>query len=634
MERRLSAIMAADVVGYSRLMGANEVGTLAALNHRRTEVIEPRIAGSNGRVVKLTGDGMLAEFPSVVDAVECALAVQREMKSRNVEIPEDRRIELRIGIHLGDVIAQEGDIFGDGVNVAARIEGVGRPGGVAVSSAVKENVGNRLDVGFEDMGEHHLKNIAQPVRVYNVGAVPPAIVPAGEHSSTTAGPEDDRKPSVAVLPFNNMSGDPEQEYFSDGITEDIITDLSKISGLFVVGRNTSFTYKGKAIQLQTVAGELGVKYLLEGSVRKVGERVRITGQLIDGPTGGHVWADRYDRDLTDIFAIQDEITGAIVEQHRVRLLPEEKKAIGQAPTSDVEAYQLYLRGREYFHRTTRSMLRLARHQFVAATERDSQFARAYAGIANCDTRLASWYGEPIPTEDILANADKALAIDPNLSDAHAARGIALSAAGHDPDAVAAFERALELDPNNFEAHYFFGHHSIKMRRYEKASELLIRASELNPDDVQSLSLASNAQRSLGHMDAFRTLSEQAIRRGERAISRQPENSRAVQMTFSVYGALGDRANATRLIDHALAIDPDDTHLLYNAACAFVLLGDSDRGIDLLSRWVGRVGADMHDWMRQDIDFESVQGDPRFQQLLAQIDNGGRQDAETKLGMPT
>jgi adenylate cyclase len=633
MERRLSAIMAADVVGYSRLMGANEAGTLAALTHRRTEVIEPRIAGSNGRVVKLTGDGILAEFPSVVDAVECALAVQREMKSRNVEIPEDRRIELRIGIHLGDVIAEDGDIFGDGVNIAARIESAGRPGGVAVSAAVKDNVGNRLDVGFEDMGEHHLKNIEQPIRLYNVGLATPANAPAGAGSVSVAdGPVEEAKPSIAVLPFDNMSGDPEQEFFSDGITEDIITDLSKISGLFVVGRNTSFTYKGKALQLQTVASELGVKYLLEGSVRKVGERVRITGQLIDGPTGGHVWADRYDRDLTDIFAIQDEITGAIVEQLRVRLLPEEKKAIAQAPTSDVEAYQLYLRGREYFHRTTRSMLRLARRQFVAAADRDPEFARAYAGIANCDTRLASWYGEPIPTEDILVNADKAIALDPNLSDAHAARGIALSAAGRDPEAVAAFEKAIELDPNNFEAHYFFGHHSIKMRRYEKAAGLLVRAGELNPDDVQSVSLASTAYRALGHMKEFKTMSAQAIRRGERAISRQPENSRAVQMTFTVYSSLGDRDNAVRLIEHALAIDPDDTHLLYNAACASVMLGDKDRGIDLLSRWVGRVGADMHDWMRQDVDFESIRDDPRFRQLLAGLD--GPLAIEPKIDIPS
>ena len=416
MERRLAAILAADVVGYSRLMGANEVGTLTALNHRRAHVVEPRVSAWRGRIVKLTGDGLLVEFPSVVDAVECALDVQREMSSRNLELPEDRRIELRIGIHLGDVIVQEGDLFGDGVNVAARLEGVGRPGGVAVSQTVRDHIGNRVDIGFEDGGEQELKNIAQPVHVFHLGA-PAKPEEASEGDEPAAAAVDDSKPSIAVLPFDNMSGEPEQEFFSDGITEDIITDLSKISGLFVIGRNTSFGYKGKSPDLTRVASDLGVKFILEGSVRKAGERVRINGQLIDGLTGGHVWADRFDRDLTDIFAIQDEITAAIVEQLRVRLLPEEKKAIGQAPTSDVGAYELYLRGREYFHRTTRSMLRLARRQFVAATERDPGFARAYAGIANCDTRLSGWYGEPMAIEDILANADKAIELDPNLSDA-------------------------------------------------------------------------------------------------------------------------------------------------------------------------------------------------------------------------
>jgi adenylate cyclase len=266
MERRLSAIMAADVVGYSRLMGANEVGTLTAMKEHRAQLVDPSIADHQGRIVKLTGDGMLVEFPSVVSAVECAAEIQHEMRERNADVPEDRRIEFRIGINLGDVIVDEDDIFGEGVNVASRLESVAKPGGVAVSSSVRENIGNKLDMLFEDMGEHDLKNIGYPVRVYNI-ALGSAPVRARARSGAAGEAE---KPSIAVLPFNNMSGDPEQEYFSDGIAEDIITDLSKISGLFVVGRNTSFTYKGKLLQLQQVASELGVKFLLEGSVRKSG----------------------------------------------------------------------------------------------------------------------------------------------------------------------------------------------------------------------------------------------------------------------------------------------------------------------------------------------------------------------------
>ena len=320
MERRLSAIMAADVVGYSRLMGGNEVGTLTALKQHRAEMIDPCIAKHQGRIVKLTGDGMLVEFPSVVSAVECATHVQREMRERNVAIPEDRRIEFRIGVNLGDVIVDDDDIFGDGVNVAARLEGVAKPGGVAVSSAVRDNIGNKLDLIFEDMGDQNLKNIEFPVRAYNVVIASGPAKAAGESETAEAD-----KPSIAVLPFNNMSGDPEQEYFSDGITEDIITDLSKVSGLFVIGRNTSFTFKGKAVDIPDVAAQLGVKFILEGSVRKAGQRVRVTGQLIDGATGGHIWADRFDRDLTDIFAIQDEITQTIVDQLKIKLLPKERR---------------------------------------------------------------------------------------------------------------------------------------------------------------------------------------------------------------------------------------------------------------------------------------------------------------------
>ena len=401
MERRLSAIMAADVVGYSRLMGANEVGTLTSLREHRAELIDPCIAEHQGRIVKLTGDGMLVEFSSVVSAVDCAVDVQREMRLRNAAVPEDRRIEFRIGINLGDVIVEGDDIFGDGVNVASRIEGVAKPGGVSVSSSVRENVGNKLDLAYEDMGEQSLKNIDFPVRVFNVvlgsGA---AKLRAGAEPEVAAA----EKPSIAVLPFNNMSDDHGQEFFSDGITEDIITDLSKVSGLFVVGRNTSFTYKGKAVQLQQVAAELGVKFILEGSVRKAGQRVRVTGQLIDGATGGHLWADRYDRDLTDIFAIQDEITQSIVEQLKIKLLPKEKKAIGQAPTVNVEAYTYYLKGRQFYNNATKSFVLLARQMFTKAVEIDPAYARAYAGIANCDSRLEGVYGVAMPAGGILAIA--------------------------------------------------------------------------------------------------------------------------------------------------------------------------------------------------------------------------------------
>src|SRR5881397_2693486 len=289
MERRLTAILAADVVGYSRLMGTNEAGTLAAIKALQTDFIDGKIAEHHGRTVKLTGDGMLVEFPSVVSAVACAADVQRGMRDRNADVPQERRIEFRIGVNLGDVIVEGEDIFGDGVNVAARLESIAKPGGIMISGSVRDHVGDRLDLAFEDMGEQNLKNIERPIRVYSVALNKPAA--RDTKDAVPAQREQLERPSIAVLPFNNMSGDPEQEYFSDGITEDIITDLSKVSGLFVVARNSSFAYKRKAVDIRTVGRELGVRSVLEGSIRRAGNRIRITAQLIDAATGAHVWAE-------------------------------------------------------------------------------------------------------------------------------------------------------------------------------------------------------------------------------------------------------------------------------------------------------------------------------------------------------
>jgi adenylate cyclase len=391
MERRLTAILASDVVGYSRMMGADEAGTLDSLKEVRADVIDPKITEHQGRVVKLTGDGMLVEFPSVVSAVACTAAIQVEMRDRNADMPQQRRIQFRIGVNLGDVIVEGDDIYGDGVNVAVRLESIAKPGGITIPQSVRDQVGNRLDLGFEDLGEQKLKNIERRIRIYSVGLSGASVKAASGARARRGRQLDDTKPSIAVLPFTNMSGDPEQEYFSDGITEDIITDLSKISGLFVVARNTAFTFKGKALNVEEVGRELGVDFLLEGSVRKAGSRVRVTGQLVNSKDGDHVWAERFDRDLTDIFAIQDEITHAIVEQLKVKLLPQEKESIGQAPTDNVEAYTYYLRGRQFLHRYSKSYYELARRMFVKAVELDPRYARAYAGIADCDSFLLLQY---------------------------------------------------------------------------------------------------------------------------------------------------------------------------------------------------------------------------------------------------
>src|ERR1700740_1658125 len=344
VNRKLAAILAADVVGYSRLMGVDEEGTLAALKQHRQVVFDPAVAAHNGRVVKLIGDGTIVEFGSVVDAVHCALAVQRSNGLVPDEALRQPQIVLRIGINLGDVIIEGDDIYGDGLNIAAGPEPLAEPGGICVSSIVNESVGNRIDVRFQDSGEISVKNIDRPIRIWKWH--PGATTPNTARSAAAKPEASVAAASIAVLPFTNMSGDPEQEYFSDGVSEDIITDLSKIAGLMVIARNSSFTYKGRSVDVRTIGRDLGVRSVLEGSIRRAGNRVRITAQLIDAVTGAHLWADRYDRDLTDIFEVQDDVTRRIVDALKVTLSSGEKERLADTKTSNLAAYDRLLRGRE------------------------------------------------------------------------------------------------------------------------------------------------------------------------------------------------------------------------------------------------------------------------------------------------
>jgi adenylate cyclase len=617
MDRRLAAILAADVAGYSRLMGVSEAGTLAALKAHRREMVDGKIAEHHGRIVKLTGDGMLVEFPSVVNAVACAVEIQRKMGERNLDVPQERRIEFRMGVNLGDIIVEDNDIFGDGVNVAARIEAIAKPGGVSVSGSVRDNVGNRLDLVFEDMGEQALKNIERPVRVYNIALGQPAPRAAAA-PQRQAEPAVKEKPSIAVLPFDNMSGDPEQEYFSDGISEDIITDLSKISGLHVIARNTAFTYKGKPVKVQQAAEELRVRYVLEGSVRKAGQRVRVTGQLIDAKDGGHIWAERYDRDLTDIFAIQDEITHTIVDALKVRLLPEEKKAIAKASTENVEAYTYYLRGREHFHARTKASLTRARSLFTRAAELDPLYARAYAGIADCDSTLYGYYGANLSLESTLEICDKALKLDPNLAEAHASRGAVLTVGGRYKEAIEEFERALALDPNSYEGHYFYARQAFAQGDFERAVEHYRRAAEIQPDDYRSPLMAMNAMHSLGRHDEEARLAQLGLERAERVMSLHPENSDPALLGACALATLGQHEQARKWADRALAIDPDDQQAQYNVACVYSLIGELDPAFDILEKVLPKLSVEFYKWFRNDSDLDPLRNHPRYPTLLRLI----------------
>jgi adenylate cyclase len=447
LERRLSAIFIADVAGYSRLMGADEEGTHARLSEHMSALVHPEIEGHGGRIIRSAGDGILVEFSSVVNSMRCAVAIQRGMITRNTDLPIEKRIEFRIGINVGDIIIDGGDIFGDGVNVAARLEALCEPGGICVSHRVREDTQDKLDITFDDSGEHQLKNIARPVRVYRVW------LDQTEARAVLALPD---KPSIAVLAFENMSGDPEQEYFADGISEDIITELSRFSDLFVIARNSSFQYKGKAVDLRRVGRELGVRYVLEGSVRRSEDRVRINAQLIDAGTGIHRWAERYDQELEDIFSIQDDLATTIAGVLVAHVKVAEAERTLLKPPATWQAYDHYMRAGaawlsfqsswqpEYLFETRR---RLADSLAI-----DPSYARCYAMLAS--THRVAWlnplndeYLSPAAHDLAVKLARKAIELDPNLPEAYAELGYNLTRKRDFDAATAAAERAIALNPN-------------------------------------------------------------------------------------------------------------------------------------------------------------------------------------------
>ncbi len=426
------------------------------------------------------------------------------------------------------------------------------------------------------------------------------------------------RPSVVVLPFNNMSGDAEQEYFSDGITEDIITDLSKVSGLYVVARNTAFTYKGKSLKVEEISRDLGVTFVLEGSVRKAGARVRVTGQLINGRDGGHVWADRYDRELTDIFAIQDEITHAIVEQLKVKLLPQEKKVLAQAPTDNIEAYTYYLRGRQFLHRHSKSYYQLARRMFTKAVELDPLYARAYSGIADCDSFLVLHYHQDVAIDAILATSARAIELEAGLAEAHASRGLALSLAERTEEAMTEFERAIKLDPNSFEAHYFFARVCFAQNQLKQSAALCERAAELKPDDYQSYAMLAMIYDSIGRRAEVADVARRGVERAQAELTLHPENPRPAYLGAIMLIALGDHERAREWLARAMATDPDDILTQYNAACAYSRMGDTDMAFDLLERLLPYANHETKSWVKVDSDLDALRGLPRYQRVIELI----------------
>jgi adenylate cyclase len=550
VERRLAAVLAADVAGYSRLMGEDEAGTLARLRTHRRELIDPKIAAHRGRIVKTTGDGMLVEFPSVVEAVACAAAMQRSMAERNAAIPEDQRIEFRVGIHQGDIIVEDGDIFGDGVNLAARLEGLAEPGGICVSARVRSDaMGKVEDVAFDDLGDQQVKNIARPVHVYRVRL-------SGMESGAAAAPPElplPDKPSIAVLPFQNMSGDPEQEYFVDGMVEEIITALSRIRWLFVLARNSSFSYKGQSPDVKQVGRELGVRYVLEGSVRKAGGRVRITGQLIDAASGAHLWADRFDGSLEDVFDLQDKVASSVAGVIEPALQAAETARSANRPTTDLTAYDLYLRAYAMLLSSSRQTPE-ALGLMEQAIERDPRYGPALAWAAHCCFRLLLDGRSEDPAADRLKGPDfarRALEVAGDDPGVLANAAMALAYFGEDIGAMTALvARALALNPSFARGWHISGVLRMRAGQPDIAIEHLDAALRLSPRARVGTSLSP-----IGAAHFFARRFDEAVPKLLLAIQEDPSYPQPYRWLAACYAHMGRLDDAREIVRRLRAITP-------------------------------------------------------------------------------
>jgi adenylate cyclase len=550
--RRLAAILAADVAGYSRLMGADEEGTHERLRGHLRELVNPKIGEHRGRIVKNTGDGFLAEFPSVVDAVRCAAEIQRGMIEREREVPDEQRITFRIGINLGDVIVEEHDIFGDGVNIAARLEALAEPGGICISRTVRDHIRDKLPCPFDDMGEQTFKNIARPVRVYRVSDIGGGHqIPSAFALPKLALPD---KPSVAVLPFTNMTGDPEQEFFADGIAEDIITALSRYPSLFVIARNSCFTYKGRAVDVKQVGRELGVRYVLEGSLRKAGNRIRVTAQLVEAETGKHIWAERYDRDLADIFALQDEITEAATNAVAPAIANAEQHRALRKPPENLDAWAAYQRGLWHLSKANVEDNARAETSFQQAIDLDPTFAGGYKGLALAINHSAAVYGirslaEGITAAEILARQ----AVELDGTDAEARTRLAMTCwmRADYAGALAEVDRALAISPNLAYAHGIRGSTLIGCGQPKKGLAALEMCIRLDPRDPNLAQRLNDVAMGLYYCRDY----EAAIEAAKRAIRSYPKHPQAYRWLAASLGQTGRTEEAKKALKKAIAIVP-------------------------------------------------------------------------------
>jgi adenylate cyclase len=615
MQRTLVALWFADIAGYSAHAAEDESGAL-----RLVEILQAlsreTVARYKGRVVKFVGDAVLAEFPSAELAVRAAAALSNEYTARSVAT--GRTHNLRVGVHLGDVaVASDGDLYGDGVNAAARIQEAAEPGQVVISQDVWRQLRSRREFRFQDLGERSLKGIGS-VGLYVVTVETDATTPSSSSITSDTRPAEEKKTirSLAVLPLADLTAERDQEYFGDGVAEEILNALAKIGGLHVPARTSCFAFRGASVDARDIGKRLGVDALLEGSIRKAGNRVRITVQLIDARNGYHLWSERFDREIDDIFAIQDEIARSVVDALGLSLTQREAHDLVKQSTTSVEAYEFYLRGRKLFQKWTRQNIELARKMFERATEIDPHFADAWAGLATAHVHLFGSDSEPHLEKAREASAC-ALKVDPQSAEAHVAAGQGFSMEQRYADAATEFERAIELDPTHFDAHYYYARACFKNGDLAKSLRFFEQAERIRPEDYESAFLIALALTKLGRHDEARRVYERALERTTKYLDLNPDDARAYDLGAGALARLGERERAMQWIERAMSLAPDDDGIWYNAGCALAVLGEEERALDALERAID-VGLAGGDWVPQDPDWERLRDHPRFQALVKRL----------------
>lgn len=616
LPHHLAALWFADIVGYSERAAEDEQGALQLVEILQA-LARSTVQRHEGRVVKFIGDAVLAEFQSTELAVRAATELSEQYAEQSGRT--GRVHHLRIGVHVGDVaVGSDGDLYGDGINAAARIEAAAEPGQVIVSEDVWRQIRGREGFRFESLGVQPLKGVGS-IGLYVVTPEEDATTPSLSNAETKAQRTEQRKGeirSIAVLPFADLSAQRDQEYFSDGVAEEILNALTKVGGLHVPARTSCFAFRGKSVDAREIGKRLAVETLLEGSIRKAGDRLRITVQLIDARNGYHLWSERFDREIEDIFAVQDEIARSVLEALGLSLTEREERRLLKPSTTNIEAYDFYLRGRKLFQKWTRQSGEFARRMFERAIELDPDFAAAWAGLATTYVHLFRWGSEPDLKNAHKASA-RALKLDPNLAEAHVARGQAFSQERRYPDAAIEFESAIELDPTLFDAYYYYARSSFENGNLEKSVRLFEQAQRAQPDDYESYLFMAQALTQLERPDEARRAYQLALESAEKYLELNPDEARVYSLGSSALAVLGETERARQWNEQSISLAPNDPSILYNAGCYFALLGEDERALDALERAI-EARLLVGDWIMRDPDWERLRHHPRFQALVKRI----------------